>query len=135
MNVEHRTLNVQHRIRYSVNLKTEQYESTPRYSTRLLLTGSSPELAEGRRSILSYSIMSPSVVSSGLNTQGLTTHNRGARRRFRFVCFKKSIKRSVINIRRSMLDVRCSTFKAFSPPLLDSLFRPGRISYLQNEVS
>jgi hypothetical protein len=36
----------------------------------------------------------------------------------------KSIKRSVINIQRSMLDVRCSTFKAFSPPLEDSLFRP-----------
>ena len=28
----------------------------------------------------------------------------------------KSTKRSVINIRRSMLDVRCSTFKALSPP-------------------
>ena len=41
----------------------------------------------------------------------------------------KSIKRSVINIGRSMLDVRCSTFKAFSPPLEDSLFRPGGVSY------
>jgi len=27
-----------------------------------------------------------------------------------------SIKRSANNIRRSMLDVRCSTFKAYSPP-------------------
>jgi hypothetical protein len=40
-----------------------------------------------------------------------------------------SIKRSAINIRRSMLDVRCSMFKAYSPPLEDSLCRPGRISH------
>ncbi len=43
--------------------------------------------------------------------------------------FVKSIKRSGINIRRSMLDVRCPTFKAFSLPLEDSLFGPGGISY------
>ena len=41
----------------------------------------------------------------------------------------KTIKRSVINIQHSMLEVRCSTFKAFSPPLEDSLFRLGGISY------
>jgi len=41
----------------------------------------------------------------------------------------KSIKRSVINIGCSMLDVRCSTFNAYSPPVEDSLFRIGVISY------
>jgi hypothetical protein len=35
----------------------------------------------------------------------------------------KPIKRSAFNIRRSMLDVRCSTFKTYSPPLQDSLFQ------------
>jgi len=34
-----------------------------------------------------------------------------------------------VNIGRSMFDVRCSTFKAYSPPLEDSLFRPGGVSY------
>ncbi len=47
----------------------------------------------------------------------------------RFPLFIKSIKRSVINIQRSMLGVRCSTFNAYSPTLEDSLFRPDGISY------
>jgi len=38
MNIEHRTLNVQHRIMYSVNLKNaEQNESTPQNSSVRLL--------------------------------------------------------------------------------------------------
>ncbi len=64
MNIEHRTLNVQHRIVNSVNLKkTEQAysaevaakasgESTLRNSIRLPSTSSGPEHVEGSCSIL-----------------------------------------------------------------------------------
>ena len=41
----------------------------------------------------------------------------------------KSIKRSAIHIRRSMLDVRCSTFKAYSPP--GGFPVPARRSFIQ----
>jgi hypothetical protein len=63
-------------------------EYTLRNLTRLPSTGSGPEHVEGSRSTLSFSTKSPSVVSSGLKTQGRTTHDRRARRRLRFACFK-----------------------------------------------
>ena len=121
MNIEHRTLNAQHRIMYSarrepqgrtINLnKTEQSESTLPNSTRLLSTGSSPELAEGSRSPLSFSTKSPSVMSSGSETQGRTTHDRWARGMLRFACFKidkaQRHQYSMFDVGRSMLDVQC----------------------------
>ena len=67
MNVEHRTLNVQHPIMYSVDYK-----------------------------------------------KGCAKQNHPLR--FCESVVLDSIKRSANNIRRSMLDVRCSTFKAYSPP-------------------
>jgi hypothetical protein len=85
MNIEHRTLNVQHRIMYSVYIikKTERSDSTLRHSTFDILR-------------FCGSLFSGSAVfRSRLKCNSLVL---------------KSIKRSVINIRRSMLDVRCSTF-------------------------
>jgi hypothetical protein len=78
LNVEHRTLNVQHRILYSVNFeKTEQHAAQ------------APALRERI-----HDSKFP-VFRSRLQRDSLVL---------------KSIKRSVINIRRSMLKVRCSTF-------------------------
>ena len=105
MNIEHRTLNVQHRIMYSacreplcrtVNLKkkTEQSEATLRNPTRLPSTSSGPEHIEGSHSTLSSRPKGSSqaaVFRSHLQRDSLVL---------------KSIKRSVINIGRSMLDVR-----------------------------
>ena len=80
MNIEHRTLNVQHRIMNSVNLKkTEQSETT-------------------LRNLSAFGGFCDSLVL-------------------------KSIKRSVINIGRSMLDVRCSTFNLFTIPVSRNLMR------------
>ena len=59
---EHRTSNIERPTSNNVfcqfKKKTEQSESTLRNSTRLLSTGSSPELAEGSRSTLSLSTLS-----------------------------------------------------------------------------
>jgi hypothetical protein len=78
MNIEHRTLNVQHRIMNSVHYKiTECINFTLR----------------------NLSALQDSVVfKSSLQRDSLVL---------------KTIKRSVINIRRSMLDVQCSTFNLF----------------------
>ncbi len=74
-NAQHRTLNVQRRIRYSINLKIKQSKpATPKWLQNL----------QG----IYTSIFSGSLVI-------------------------QSIKRSVIHIQRSMLDVRCSTFNPF----------------------
>ena len=83
-------------------------ESVLRNSTRLPSTGSGPEHIEGSRSTLSFSTKSPSVVSSGLETQGRTTHDRKARRRLRFACFKigKNVASSIFDVGRSMFDVQ-----------------------------
>ena len=102
MNVEHRTLNVQHRIMYSVNFKkTEQA-----YSAKEAMKAKSES----------------------------TFRNLSAFGGFCGSLVLKSIKRSVINIQCSMLDVRCSTFNAYSPPVEDSLFRPGGVSYERFKV-
>jgi len=50
----------------------------------------------------------PEFFNQELTTEGLVAGCRSL--------VVKSIKRSVINIQRSMLGVRCSTFKSFSPP-------------------
>ena len=83
MNVEHRTLNVQHRIMYSIYQSgSEQNASSLQNSIRL----------------------SPAAISSGPNG------SRQAVVPFYLI----STKRSVIIIRCSMLDVRCSTFNLFT---------------------
>ena len=82
MNVEHRTLNVQRRIMYSINLIED--------SVGLLRRSG----YEGRELIYTSNFDSAELVA-GCGSLVI-----------------KSTKRSVINIQRSMLDVRCSTFKA-----------------------
>jgi len=77
MNIEHRTLNVQHRIMYSVNLIKD------------------------------------------LAKRGYPSEFCGA-------LVLKSVKRSVINIGRSMLDVRCSMFNLFTVPAKRSFIRGVR---------
>jgi hypothetical protein len=128
MNIEHRTSNVQHRIMYSarrvllcrtvkLKKKTEQAysaekatkarsESSLRDSTRLPSMGSGPEHVEGSSSqaVVQYS----AVFRSRLQRDSLVL---------------KSIKRSVIDIGRSMLDVRCSTFNLFTVPARRSFIR------------
>ena len=99
MNIEHRTLNVQHRIMYSVYFikKTERSDSTLRHSTFDILR-------------FCGSLFSGSAVfRSRLQRDSLVL---------------KSIKRSVINIRCSMLDVRCSTFNLFTVSDRRSFIRP-----------
>ena len=92
MNIEHRTLNVQHRILYSVNLKIKRLNN-PR---RTLRAGDS-------------------------GAPGL--HGRIFPSKFCGSLVLKSIKRSVINIQRSMLNVRCSTFNLFTVPATWSFTR------------
>jgi hypothetical protein len=86
MNIEHRTSNVQHRIMYSVNLKKTEQA----YSA---------EKATEARS--EYTQQNSAAFRSRLQRDSLAL---------------KSIKRSVINIGRSMLGVRCSTFNLFTVP-------------------
>ncbi len=101
MNVEHRTLNVQRRIKYSVNLIKDSVSLLQRNGY------------EGRQRIYTSNLDSamsfdPEFFNYELTTEGL---DKGCGS-----LVIKSIKRSVINIRRSMLGVRCSTFKAFRQP-------------------
>jgi hypothetical protein len=63
----------------------------------------------------------PEFFNPGLTTEGLVSGCDSL--------VLDSIKRSAINIRRSMLEVRCSTFKAYRPPLKDLLCRPGGVSH------
>ena len=82
MNVEHRTLNVQHRIRHTVNLK----------------------IGDAKRNRPSEYDSAESIEPESFNPK-LTIEELVAG------CDSlvlKSIKRSANNIRRSMLDVRCS---------------------------
>ena len=105
MNIEHRTLNVQHPIMYSVNLKNamQAYSAEPR----------------GYQGQERFYPSKFSVFRSSLQRDSFASISK---------------KHSVINIRRSMFDVRCSTFKAYSPPLEDLLFRPGGVSYEYQET-
>ncbi len=107
--------------------KTEQSGSTLRNSTRLPSTGSGPEHVEGSRSTLSHltlsrSTLSRSTLSSRPKGSLQAAVYRSGLQRDSLVL--KSIKRSVINIGRSMLDVRCSMFISFSR-LNWPLFRPA----------
>ena len=90
MNVEHRTLNVQHPIMYSVNLKKGYAKQN--HPARF----DSAELFD------------PEFFSPVLTTEGLVAGCDSL--------VLDSIKRSAINIRRSMLDVRCSTFNLLAVP-------------------
>ncbi len=83
MNIEHRTLNVQHRIMYSANLK--KILSKANLPNKILLS------LDHVFSVIQYS----AVFRSRLQRDSLVL---------------KSIKRSVINIGRSMFDVRRSMF-------------------------
>ena len=113
MNIEHRTLNVQHRIMYSacreprgrtINLiKTGQSKSILRNSISLPFDRLRHRARRGE-------LFGPEVITEGL-VAGCSS------------LILKSIKRSVINIQRSMLDVRCSTFNLFTVPARRNLIR------------
>ena len=89
------TLNVQHRIMYSVSLKKLSYLLRRRdYVDRERIYFSKFDSAESFDPVLTTE-----ELVAGCRPLVLT-----------------SIKRSVINIRCSMLDVRCSTFNLFTAP-------------------
>ena len=90
-NVEHRTLNVQHRIMYSVNLKKRLSKST------------SPDWLRRPRANMLFETFPPGGICGSL--------------------VLRSIKRSVVNIQRSMFDVRCSTFSQLAVPTRRNLIR------------
>jgi hypothetical protein len=94
MNIEHRTLNVQHRMRNSVNLKKRQSNTRRK---RLRLRPVSLREAYGLEALRER--IYPSKFYGSVFCDSLVL---------------KQIKRSVINIRRSMLGVRCSTFNLFA---------------------
>ena len=108
MNIEHRTLNVQHRIMNSVNLR-KRLSNIRRTHRASAGAAGAPALHER---IYTSKL---SVFRSRLQSGSLVL---------------KSIKRSVINIGRSMLDVGRSMLDVGRSMFnLFSLFRPGGVSY------
>jgi hypothetical protein len=64
-------------------------------------------------------------------TQALVLRERSYPSKFCGSLVLKSIKRSVINIGRSMFDVRCSTFNLFTVPARWSFIRGVRIDRVE----
>ena len=100
------TSNVQHRIMYSVNLK-EGFASLLRRTRGLGRPGASLPFETCLWVDYRSLVHLFSVIRLFLNP--------------------KSAAPSIFN-------VRCSTFKAYSPPLEDLLFRPGGVSYERTEI-
>jgi hypothetical protein len=92
-NVEHRTLNVQRRMRNSINLKKIEHHEAQVPARHERILASNFEMAE---------LFDPEFMTEG------HVINCGS-----VVINVKSTKRSAILIRRSMLGVRCSTFNPF----------------------
>ena len=102
MNVEHRTSNVQHRIMNSANLIKD-------WAKRIY-----PSKFDSAESL------GPESFNPELTTEGPVAGCDSL--------VLKSVKRSVINIQRSMLDVRCSTFNLFAVTARWSFMRPPPVA-------